>query len=97
MNLIRCDWDENKSKAKKKSVGIGFDEAMEIFKGRYVEDVKNDEPFQFRAIGFVNDRLFTLVYEVREDDEGEYYHLISLWKATKAEIKEFNKYEKNKK
>jgi len=32
MNLIRCDWDENKSKAKKKSVGIGFDEIKEFNK-----------------------------------------------------------------
>lgn len=28
-----------------------------------------------------------LFYEVREDNEGEYFHLITLWKSTKQEIK----------
>jgi uncharacterized DUF497 family protein len=32
-----------------------------------------------RGIGFEE------VQGVREDDEGEYYHLITLWKATKHE------------
>jgi hypothetical protein len=27
------------------------------------------------------------IYEVREDKEGEYYHLVTLWKPTKKEEK----------
>jgi uncharacterized DUF497 family protein len=42
-------------------------------------------PDQFRAVGWVGERLYTVIFEVREDDEGEYYHLVTLWKATRQE------------
>ncbi len=32
--------------------------------------------------GWVGDKLITLVFEVREDAEGEYYHLVTLWRST---------------
>ena len=40
---------------------------------------------QHRAIGWVGDRLYTVIFEVREDAQGEYYHLVTLWKATRQE------------
>ena len=40
-----------------------------------------------RAIGFVEGKLVTLIYEVREDNEGEYYHLVTYWPSTKTERK----------
>ncbi len=40
---------------------------------------------QSRAIGWVGERLYAVIFEVREDEEGEYYHLVTLWKATKEE------------
>ena len=42
---------------------------------------------QYRAIGWVGMRLFTVIFEIRNDKEGEYYHLVTLWKATKEEMK----------
>jgi uncharacterized protein len=42
------------------------------------------------AIGWVNARLFTVVFEQRTDRVGEYYHLVTLWRSTTAER---NKYE----
>lgn len=42
-------------------------------------------PRKYRAIGWVGDRLYTLIFEVREDEEGEFYHFVTLWKATKQE------------
>jgi hypothetical protein len=33
----------------------------------------------------VVEQLYTVIFEVREDEEGEYYHLVTLWKATKEE------------
>lgn len=27
----------------------------------------------------------SLIFEVREDDEGEYYHLVTLWRSTREE------------
>jgi uncharacterized DUF497 family protein len=32
----------------------------------------------------VGERLYAVIFEVREE-EGEYYHLVTLWKATKQE------------
>ena len=39
----------------------------------------------YRAIGWVSGRLYFVIFEIAEDSEGEYYHLITLWKATKEE------------
>jgi uncharacterized DUF497 family protein len=65
--------------------GIGFEEAREIFALPYYLDQRSDMPDQFRAIGWVGLRLFSLIFEVREDGEGEFYHLVTLWKATHEE------------
>lgn len=73
---MRFRFDERKSvrlRANPKR-GIGFDEAQEIFS-------------QYRAIGWVKHRLYSVIFETREDDEGEYYHLVTLWRATKQERK----------
>lgn len=64
---------------------IGFEEAQEIFAHPYYLDERSELPEQHRAIGWVGERLYSLVFEVREDDEGEYYHLITLWKSTREE------------
>ena len=67
--------------------GIGFEESREIFFHPYYEDCRADLPEQHRAIGWVGQRLYTVIFEVREDEEGEFYHLITLWKATREERK----------
>lgn len=65
--------------------GIGFEEAQEIFSRPYYLDQRLDIPEQYRAIGWVREQLYTVIFELREDIEGEYYHLITLWKATREE------------
>ena len=65
--------------------GIGFEEAQEIFSHPYYLDQRSDMPEQYRAIGWVGDSLFTGIFEVREDAEGEYYDLVTLWRATAQE------------
>jgi len=42
-------------------------------------------PGQYRAIGWVRQKLYALIFEIREDEDGEYYHLVTLWKATTEE------------
>ena len=71
--------------------GIGFEEAQEIWDYPYYEDYRTDDPDQFRAIGWVKGKLYSIIYEVREDDEGEYYHLVTLWKSTPQEVKLYEK------
>ena len=84
---MRFDFDVQKSKrlmANPKR-GIGFEEAQEIFKHPYYLDQRADIPEQYRAIGWVGEKLYALIFEVREDNDGEYYHLVTLWKATTQE------------
>jgi uncharacterized DUF497 family protein len=54
---------------------------------RDYQDQRSDRPEQYRAIGWAGDRLFSLIFEVREDDDGEYCHLVTLWKSTREEKK----------
>jgi hypothetical protein len=57
---------------------------QKVFSHPYYLDQRSDLPEQYRAIGWVREQVYTIIFEVREDEEGEYYHLV-LWKATKQE------------
>lgn len=83
---MRFHFDARKSKRLRSNPkrGIGFEEAQEIFSHPFYFDQRLEIPEQ-RAIGWVGDRLYTVIFEVREDSEGEYCHLVTLWKATKQE------------
>jgi uncharacterized protein len=84
---VRFRFDPKKSdnQRKNKKRAIGFEEAQEIWRHPYYLDSRSHVPEQFRAIGWVRGELYSVIFEVREDAEGEYYHLITLWKATKEE------------
>ena len=90
---MRFKFDHKKSEQLQNNThrGIGFEDAQEIFSHPYYEDCRSDDPKQFRAIGWVSGRLYSLVFEVREDDNGEYYHLVTLWKSTREEQKSMKK------
>jgi uncharacterized protein len=84
---MRCRFDARKSKKLRANPrrGIGFEEAQEIFSHPYYLDQRSDFPEQYRGIGWVSDRLYTVIFEVREDEKGEYFHLVTLWKSTQEE------------
>jgi uncharacterized DUF497 family protein len=84
---MRFHFDERKSRRLRANPqrGIGFEEAQEIFSHPYYLDQRLDLPEQYRAIGWVGDQLYAVIFEVREDNDGEYHHLVTLWKATKQE------------
>lgn len=86
---MRFHFDPRKSRHLRKNPrrGIGFEEAQEIFSQPYYLDQRSDFPEQFRAIGWVGTTLYSLIFEVRDDEEGEYYHLVTLWQATREEQK----------
>lgn len=65
--------------------GIGFEEAQEIFTRPYYLDRRSDVPEQYIAIGWVGQRLYSLVFEMREDEAGEIHRLVTLWKSTREE------------
>jgi hypothetical protein len=39
----------------------------------------------FRSHIVLSAGLYTVIFEVREDEEGEYLHLLTLWKSTREE------------
>jgi uncharacterized DUF497 family protein len=86
---VRFKFSKQKSEQLRRNPrrGIGFEEVQEIWTHPYYLDQRSDSPEQYRAIGWVRGHLYAVVFEVREDDEGEYSHLVTLWKATKEEQK----------
>ena len=84
---MRIKFDKNKSEQLRNDPRrkIGFEEAQELFDTVFIEDQHIDYPYQWRATGWVQGELYTIVYEERKDKDGEYYHLVTLWKATKME------------
>jgi uncharacterized DUF497 family protein len=84
---MRFHFDERKSERLRANPkrGIGFEEAQRLFAQPYYLDQRSDSAEQYRAIGWVEDNLYSVIFEVREDEQGEYYHLVTLWKATKQE------------
>ena len=90
---MRFSFDSQKSKRLRANPkrGIGFEEAQELFSQPYWLDQRSDVPEQFVAIGWVGDRLYSVIFEVREDgsgdNEGEILHLVTLWKSTQEEIR----------
>ena len=82
---MRFDFEREKSRDVKQKHGVSLRDAREIFDQVYVVDQKSGNPEQFRAIGWCRGRLCSVIFEVRHDSEGEYYHLVTAWKATTQE------------
>ena len=84
---MRFRFDPRKSKVLRANPkrGIGFEEAQEIFSHPHYVDQRTDVPEQYRAIGWVGTRLYSVIFEILEDAKGEYFHLVTLWKATREE------------
>jgi uncharacterized protein len=88
---MRFEFDRSKSRAVKRKHGVSLEEAREIFDQAYLVDQKNDDPSQFRAIGWCGSDLCAVIFEIRRDRGGEYYHLVTAWKATKEEEQSYAK------
>jgi uncharacterized DUF497 family protein len=86
---MRFSFDPRKSRRLRANPrrGIGFEEARELFSQPYWLDQRSDVPEQFLAVGWVGDRLYSVIFEVREDKVGEILHLVTLWRSTKEEIR----------
>jgi uncharacterized DUF497 family protein len=82
---VRFEFDGEKSRDVKRKHGVSLEEALEIFLQAYIVDQKNDDPEQFRAIGWCRGRLCSVIFEIRHDSTGEYYHLVTAWKSTNEE------------
>ncbi len=86
---MRFKFDKAKSRRLRATRGIGFEEVQELFYAPYYLDQLTGEPEQWVAIGWVNARLYTVVYEERTDASGDFFHLVTLWRSTTAERKKY--------
>ena len=82
---MRFEFDKEKSRSVKRRHGVSLEEAQDIFDQAYIVDQKNDDTEEFRAIGWSRGLLCSVIFEIRHDARGEYYHLVTCWKATKEE------------
>jgi len=82
---MRFQFDAEKNCEVLQKHGVSLEAAQEIFDQAHLVDRKNDNPEQFRAIGWTGRRLCSVIFEIRRDSGEEFYHLIAAWKATKQE------------
>jgi uncharacterized DUF497 family protein len=78
-----------RSRETERKHGVSLDDARAIFDQVYLVDQKNDDPEQFRAIGWCNGHLCSVIFEIRRDSSGEYHHLVTAWRATKEEERSY--------
>ena len=71
--------------------GIGLEETLELFCRPYWLDRRSHVAEQYRAIGWVGDRLYSVICEIRDHQAGEIHHLVTLWKSTREEIELYEK------
>ncbi len=79
---MRFHYDPDKSRTVKKKHAVALDEAQEIFDRAHMVDQRSDPPEQFGSIGWSRG---SVIFERRLDRKGEYFHLITVWKATAEE------------
>ena len=82
---MRFRFDAEKNREVLRKHGVSLTEAREIFDQAYLTDRKSDDPEQFRAIGWSQGRLCSVIFEIRRDADGEFYRLVTAWKATNQE------------
>jgi uncharacterized DUF497 family protein len=95
--LVDIDWDEAKSELLKRERGFTLLEASEVLTHERVERTKTDDPLQILATGYAQGKLLSLVYEIREHENGNTYNwLITYWNATREERKTYENKSKNR-
>lgn len=82
---MRLHFDAAKNLEVQRKHGVSLEEAQEIFDQAYIIDRKSDNSEQYRAIGWSQGRLCSVIFDIRRDRQGEYYRLVTAWKATRHE------------
>lgn len=82
---MRIRWDETKRQEVLRRRQIDLAYLDELLSLPYIEDQRNDDPEQYRVIGFVQGRLLTFIVEYRQDHQGDYLWAVTAWHATTQE------------
>ena len=67
--------------------GHRFRGGARIVFAAYWLDRRSVVPEQYVAVGWVGDRIFAVIFEIPEGEEGEITPLVTLWRSTKEEIR----------
>lgn len=92
--MIKFEWDEQKNQTNRKKHGVWFEEAQQVFDDAHAimffdEEHSNDED-RFILLGLsASARILVVVYCERH--KGKLVRIISARKATKKEIKRYEK------
>ncbi|MCW5964738.1 MAG: BrnT family toxin [Bryobacterales bacterium] len=70
-------FDSSKNAELLRKHGVSLAEAWDIFDQTYIVDAKNDDPEQFRAIGWSRGSICSVSSEVRHHTAGDFYHLVT--------------------
>ena len=89
---MKFDWDENKNSANKIKHGISFEEAETVFEDEMAVTIFDEEHSEnedrFKIIGISRKlREVTVCHCYRDENDGEVTRIISAWRASKNEIK----------
>lgn len=92
--MIQFDWDEHKNESNRKKHGIWFEEAQQVFddpKALMFHDASHsDDEDRLVMLGLsASTRVLTVVF--CERDNGKSIRIISARKATKSEVKRYEK------
>jgi len=64
ISLMRLEFDRAKSRSVKRKHAVSLKAAQQIFDQTYLIDQRNDDPEQFRAIGWCDGRLCSVIFEI---------------------------------
>ena len=82
---MRLYWEEAKRQLVLFARDIDFAHLQDLFFLPYIEEQKNDDPEQYRIIGFWQGKLCSFIVEYRTDEQGEYIWVVTAWNSTKQE------------
>ncbi len=68
-----------------RSEGLDLKKSRKYFRIRTIWIRGSMHPSNIAPSGGVGARMYSLIFEVREDSKGEYFHLVTLWKSTRKE------------
>ncbi len=88
---MRIRWDETKRQEVWRRRQIDFACLHDLLSLPYIEDQRNDDPEQYRVIGFVQGRLVTFIIEYRRDALGTYMWVVTAWHATTQEQRAYER------
>lgn len=80
---VKCDAEKREHVLLER--GIDLNDLSDAVELPYIEDVRNENPLQFRVIGFARGSLTTFIVEYRRDEVGEFAWVVTAWRSTPQE------------